>query len=128
MYRDEAVEGQLHWHGRKGRIVRLAVQRRYRSCLVIEFRKSRLGLDGTPAFAILWLQDIPDEQENEQNIPLPIFSGSKANLHRAQSNYTCDLGERLGTVVVTAAFRRGLGPHHRRLAKKDTNIRDMLGE
>ncbi|KAL8908871.1 MAG: hypothetical protein Q9207_000597 [Kuettlingeria erythrocarpa] len=128
MYRDKAVEGQLHWHSRKGRIVRLAVQRRYRSSLVIEFRKSRLGLDGTPAFAILWLQDIPDEQENEQSIRVPVFSGSKANLQRGQSNYTCDLGEQLGSVAVTAAFRRGLGPYHQRLAKKDTSIRDMLGQ
>lgn len=128
MYRDKAVEGQLHWHSRKGRIVRLAVQRRYRSSLVIEFRKSRLGLDGTPAFAILWLQDIPDEQENERSIRVPVFDGSKANLQRAQSNYTCDQGEQLGSVAVTAAFRRGLGPYHQRLAKKDTSIRDMLGQ
>lgn len=123
MYRDEAVGGQLRWHGKKGRVLRLAVQRRYRSCLVLEFRKNRLGLDGTPAFAILWLQDIPDEQE--KIIRLPIFSGSKSNLKRAESNYRCDLGEQLGTLAVTARFWRGVGRYHERLAKKDPNVQDV---
>ncbi|KAL8966360.1 MAG: hypothetical protein Q9197_006028 [Variospora fuerteventurae] len=48
-------------------------------------------MNATPAFAVLWRQDIVDEEEN--TIRLPIFSGSKANLKRAESNYTYNLKE-----------------------------------
>ncbi|KAI4171605.1 MAG: hypothetical protein LQ348_006907 [Seirophora lacunosa] len=123
MYRDETVTEQVCWRGKKGRILRLAVQHRYRYCLIIEFRKKRLGMDTTPAFAVLWLQDIIDELEN--TIHLPIISGSKANLKRAESNYTYNLKEQLGTMAVTLKFWRGLGPYHQRLASKNVATRDV---
>ncbi|KAI4139575.1 MAG: hypothetical protein LQ341_004169 [Variospora aurantia] len=123
MYRDETCTEEICWRGKKGRTLRLAVQQRYRSCLVIEFRKYRLGMNATPAFAVLWLQDIVDEEEN--TIRLPIFSGSKANLKRAESNYTYNLKEQLGTIAVTVQFRRGLGPYHQRLASKNNAIQDV---
>lgn len=123
MYKDETCTEEVCWRGKKGRTLRLAVQQRYRSCLVIEFRKYRLGMNATPAFAVLWLQDIVDEEEN--TIRLPIFSGSKANLKRAESNYTYNLKEQLGTIAVTVQFRRGLGPYHQRLASKNNAIQDV---
>lgn len=124
MYPADAVEGQIPWHGKKGQNVRLAVQQRYRSCLVFEFRKNRLGLDKTPAFAVLWLQGIPDEQEVTTS--LPIFGGDNANLKRAESNCERVGGEQIGTIAVTVKFWRGLDGYHRRLASNNPGVQDIL--
>ncbi|KAL8765392.1 MAG: hypothetical protein Q9209_007519 [Squamulea sp. 1 TL-2023] len=124
MYRAVDGGGQLRWQGKKNKPIRLAVQQRYRSCLVIEFRKNRLGLDQTPAFAILWLQHVNDEQK--QSLTLSVFSGNRGDLERAQSNYFCDLGEPKGSIVVTLKLFRGLGRYHRRLAKSNDNVDDVL--
>ncbi|KAL9590471.1 MAG: hypothetical protein Q9203_000750 [Teloschistes exilis] len=105
-------------------VVHLAVQQRYRSCLVIEFRKNRLGLDKTPAFAILWLPDIPDEEEHTSS--LSVYGGDKANLKRAASNSECDLGEQIGSITITAKFRRGLSRYHKPLASGNPGVQDVL--
>ncbi|KAL8790545.1 MAG: hypothetical protein Q9213_000567 [Squamulea squamosa] len=91
---------------------------------MIEFRRNRLGLDQTPAFAILWLQHVNDDQE--QSLTLSVYGGNGADLKRAQSNYSCDLGEPIGSIVVTLKLVRGLGRYHRRLAKSHGNIGDVL--
>lgn len=38
----------------------LPVRKRYTMLLIIEIRKSSLGSDTTPAFAVFWLKDIPE--------------------------------------------------------------------
>ncbi|KAL8737340.1 MAG: hypothetical protein Q9181_001757 [Wetmoreana brouardii] len=124
MYPTDATQVQVRWQGKKGQSVHLAVERRYRSCLVIEFRKNRLGLDKTPAFAVLWLQDIPDEEELTKS--LPIFSNVSANLKRVESNSRCDLGEQIGSIAVTIKFWRGLGRCHRRLVSSNPSVHDVL--
>ncbi|KAL8679384.1 MAG: hypothetical protein Q9186_004319 [Xanthomendoza sp. 1 TL-2023] len=124
MYLASENEGQMHWHGKKDQPVRLAVQQRYRSCLVIEFRKNKLGLDQTPAFAVLWLQDVTDELE--QAISLPVFGGDGSNLKRAESNYSCDVGRQIGSIAVTMKLWRGLGRYHRRLAGNNPNVKDVM--
>lgn len=124
MHRSGDDGREIHWQGKKDKPIRLAVQQRYRSCLVIEFRKNRLGLDQTPAFAVLWLQNVIDEQK--QSITLPLFGGNGGDLKRAESNYSCDLGEPIGSVAVTLKFWRGLGRYHHRLAKHNGNVHDVL--
>ncbi|KAI4169114.1 MAG: hypothetical protein LQ343_005908 [Gyalolechia ehrenbergii] len=124
MYPVRADSEEKHWCGKKGRNLRLAVQQRYRSCLVIEFRKNRLGLDATPAFAVLWLQNVPDEEE--VGVRLPVFRGEKAILARAESNYSYDLGTQIGSIVVTIKFWRGLNRFHRGLASKNTKTHHVL--
>ncbi|KAL8706429.1 MAG: hypothetical protein Q9201_000484 [Fulgogasparrea decipioides] len=124
MYPADATQVQIRWQGKRGQPVHLAVERRYRSCLVIEFRKNRLGLDKTPAFAVLWLQDIPDEEELTKS--LPIFSSLSANLNRAESNSKCDLGEQVGSIAITIKFWRGLGRYHRRLASSNPSVHDVF--
>ncbi|KAL8997853.1 MAG: hypothetical protein Q9169_002935 [Polycauliona sp. 2 TL-2023] len=124
MYRAGNHDGQIHWQGKKDKPLHLAVQQRYRSCLVVEFRKNRLGLDQTPAFAILWLQSVVDEQE--QSITLPIYGGNGSDLKRAESNSVCDLGEPIGSVAITLRFWRGLGRYHHSLAKHNSNVHDVL--
>ena len=122
MYRAGDDDGQIHWRGKRDKPIRLAVQQRYRSCLAIEFRKNRLGLDQTPAFAVLWLQDVIDAKD--QNINLPVFGGNSGDLKRAESNYSRDLGEPIGSVEVKLKFWPGLGRYHRRLANH--NVQDVL--
>lgn len=124
VYPGKSNAGKKHWYGRRGRNLRLAVQQRYRSCLVVEFRKNRLGLDGTSAFAILWLQNIPDDEE--VSIRLPIFHGEKAALVRAASSYSCDDGEQIGFITIVVKFWRGLNRFHRGLARKNTKIHHVL--
>ncbi|KAL8871578.1 MAG: hypothetical protein Q9174_002619 [Haloplaca sp. 1 TL-2023] len=124
MYPAEASGGFIRWAGKKDRCIRLPIQRRYSSSLVVEFRKNRLGLDQTPAFAILWLQDIPDEQNSE--VPLPVFSGGKSSLKRAELNCDCDLGAQLGSITVNVKFRRGMGKYHHRLGTANPGVQEVL--
>lgn len=122
MYSSNSEEG-AEWRSKKGRPVRLAVRKRYSSCLVVEFRKSSLGLDSTPAFAILWLKDIPDEEE--MTVTIPVWPGD-AGLKRAEANYVHELGEKMGTLRVSLKFWRGLSGYHDKLASKSPNLQDVL--
>ncbi|KAL8971811.1 MAG: hypothetical protein Q9183_000876 [Haloplaca sp. 2 TL-2023] len=124
MYPADAADGIIRWAGKKDRYIRLPVQRRYSSCVVVEFRKNRLGLDQTPAFAILWLQDISDEQYSE--VSLPIFGGGKSSLKRAELNCDCNLGERLGSITINVKFRRGMSRYHHRLGSNNPGVQDVL--
>lgn len=122
MYSSSSEEG-IEWRGRKDRPVRLAVRKRYSSCLVIEFRKNNLGLDTTPAFAILWLKGIPDEEE--MTLTLPVWHGD-AGLKRAEANCIHEFGEKMGTLRVPLKFWRGLSGYHHKLASKSPNLQDVL--
>ena len=116
--------GQRRWTGKRDRRVRIAIRKRYSSCLVVEFRKNQV-IDTTPAFAVLWLKDIPDEEE--QTVTLPVWRGDSNQLKRAQSNCTTeDLGEKAGTITVPLKFYRGLGAYHHKLASKSPNLQDVL--
>lgn len=122
MYPSNA-NGSIQWTGKKDRPVRLAVRKRYCSCLIIEFRKSSLGLDKTPAFAVLWLKDIPDDEE--KTVTLPVWHGD-ADLKRAQSNCVEDFGEKMGTIDVPLKFWHGLSEYHQKLASKSPNLQDVF--
>ena len=121
MHRAGDGDGQIRWQGKRDGPISLAVQQRYRSCLVIEFRINRLGRDQTPAFAVLWLQNVIDEQK--QSMTLPVYGG---DLKQAESNYDCNLGEPMGSMMVTLRFRRGLGRCHHRLEKHNSNVHDVM--
>ena len=116
--------GESHWTGKRDRLVRIAIRKRYSSCLVVEFRKNQL-IDTTPAFAVLWLKDIPDEEE--RTVSLPVWRGNSIALKRAQANCTTEnLGERAGTINVPLRFYRGLGAYHHKLASRSPNLQDVL--
>ena len=123
MYTSRA-SGDSHWEGKKGRPVRLGVRKRYCSCLVIEFRKNSIMLDKTPAFAILWLKDIPDDEE--KTVTLSVYPGQL--LKRAEANcLDADaLGEKLGSIAVPLKLWHGLGGYHHKLAHKSPNLQDVL--
>lgn len=112
------------WTGKHERPVRVAVRKRYCSCVVIEFRKNNLGLDKTPAFAVLWLKDIPDEEE--RTVTLTVWKNDSDALKRGQSSCHDDFEEKLGTIEVPVKFYRGLGAYHYKLASKSPNLSDVF--
>ena len=116
--------GQV-WTGKRDRRVRLAVKKRYSSCLVIEFRKNNLGLDKTPAFAIFWLKDLPDEED--RSVTIPVWKGDSSKLKRGETNCVDDgLGEQAGHLEVPLKFYRGLSSYHHSLTSRNVNLQDVF--
>ncbi|KAI9834851.1 MAG: hypothetical protein M1819_002759 [Sarea resinae] len=115
------------WTGKHGRPVRLAVRRRYRACIVFEFRRNAPGPDTTPAFAIFWLKDIPDNEQ--RTVTLSVWKKNSNVLKRAETNCIAEeeFGdtEKLGEISVPLKFWPGLGDYHKRLASRDQNIKDV---
>ena len=111
------------WKGQKDRDMHLAVRKRYCSSLVIEFRKTNIGLDKTLAFAVIWLQDIPDEED--KTVVATVWRNDD-NLKRAESCCDSELGQKLGSLEVPLKFWPGLSGYHKVLASKDENIRDLI--
>jgi hypothetical protein len=124
MGRVKMEPGNGEWHPKNDDSSQFIPWRnRYAMPLTAEFRKSSLGLDSTPAFAVFWLQDIPDEEE--RTVTLNVWKGGKENLKRAT---TCSGYEGLeenekplGEIEVTMKFWRGLSGYHKRYAQKEKN-------
>lgn len=119
------TEHGTRYTGKQERPVRLAVRKRYSSCMVIEFRKNKLGLDKTPAFAVLWLKDIPDEED--RTVTIPVWRGDSDKLKRAETCCLADkMGERAGSLEVPLKFYRGLGAYHHKLASNNAKMQDVF--
>ncbi|KAI9724513.1 MAG: hypothetical protein M1812_000581 [Candelaria pacifica] len=112
------------WKGKKDRPVRIAVRKRYSSCVVVEFRKNSLGFDKTPAYAVCWLKDLPDDEEKTVN--LPVWKGDAEGLKRAESSCDSELGEKIGHIEVPLRFWPGLSGYHKKLAHNDPNLTDVM--
>ena len=135
----------------KDKSVFLAVHKRYACPMTIEWRKSVLGPDSTAAFAVYWLKDMPDDEEND--ITLKVWKGSKDAFKRAR---TCDgfeefvkagsagqgetngdqkdakdlKAELVGEVSLTLKFHPGLSGWHKHWAEKSSHgsgTNDVLG-
>lgn len=119
-----ATKDGSQWTGKHERPVRVAVRKRYCSCIVVEFRNNNLGLDKTPAFAVLWLKDIPDEED--RTVTLPVWKSDADTLKRGQSNCDENLGENMGTIEMPIKFYRGLGTYHHKLISKSPNLSDVF--
>ncbi|KAI0017792.1 hypothetical protein F4780DRAFT_753804 [Xylariomycetidae sp. FL0641] len=104
----------------------LPVRKRYSSALVIEFRESMVGPDRTGAFAVLWLHDLVDEED--QTVTLKVWDGDKDGLRKAES--CCGYAgikngeEPLGEIEINLKFWRGLSGYHKAYAAKSNN-RDL---
>lgn len=103
-------------HGKKN--IFLAVKKRYSSALVIEIGKGLMGTD-PPAFAVLWLKDIPDDEDTPMT--LGVYKSSKGMLKRATSSCHFE-GEKLGELEITLRFWRGLSGYHKKFANKGKNM------
>lgn len=113
-------DGHVVWKAKKGTL-RLPVRKRYASPLIIEFRKDSAMRDRTPAFCVLWLKDIPDNEE--QKLRLPVWKG---DLERAENNVLSSCGDKIGEIEVTLTFWSGLSGYHGAIAKKDRNVADVM--
>lgn len=109
----------------------LPVKKRYSTALVIELQRSAvIGADSVPAFGVLWLKDIPDEEEITTTIR--VWKGNKEALQRAQSNVGYSglhADEKsLGELKVSMKFWRGLSGYHKGLARRgnETDLRDVM--
>jgi hypothetical protein len=117
-FQSDHVKVQLNGgSGPQGQPVELAVQQRYCSSLIVEFLENDLMHHHMPAFAILWLKDIPDDEE--KMVILPVWKG---DLKRAEANCELENGEKLGHIEVHLKFRPGISDHHNMLASLRTGI------
>ncbi|GAB7359343.1 hypothetical protein MBLNU230_g5994t1 [Neophaeotheca triangularis] len=113
-------DGKSYWHGKKDRSLKLAVHQRYSSCLGIQLRHKGRIKDNVPAFAVLWLKDIPDDIEQE--LTLPVWKG---DYDRATACCLEECGEKVGTITMKCQFFSGLGTAHEHWAMKDRNLTDI---
>lgn len=112
------------WKVKRDSRICLAVQRRYHACLVLEFRKSKshVGPDRIAAFSVVWLKDIPDNEDT--TLTVPVWLGH-ANLKRAEYNCGSDWGEAVGHVKVPLRFWPGLSAYHGPRLSKDKYLHDV---
>lgn len=118
-----------NWRTRRGRSLFLPVQKRYASCLAIRFKRHGLIKDKTAAFAILWLKDIPDEEE--KTLTLPIYKGdydraSTCTLDANDTGEKSSPGEKVGHLTLTLTFWSGLGRAHSNWASKDPDLKNVM--
>ena len=106
-----------HWEPKKDKdSVFLAVKQRYSSAFIIEVGKGMLGTD-PPAFAVLWLKDIPDDEETP--IKMKVYKTTKGALKRATTSCNYE-GEELGELSMTVKFWQGLSGFHKKYANKSS--------
>ncbi|KAF1945407.1 meiotically up-regulated gene 190 protein [Clathrospora elynae] len=113
--------GQTAWTTRGEKPIRLPIRNRYCTPMIIEFRQDATLRDHTPAFGILWLKDVPDN--NEQTVRIPIWDG---DLKRAEDNILDSYGEKVGEIEVTLTFWSGLSGYHEKLAKGDKHLGQVM--
>jgi len=122
--------GKFHHHGEQWDVKHgkpnlfLAVKKRYSSPLIIECGKGMMGTD-PPAFAVLWLKDIPDEEET--TVKMKVYKTSKGAMKKATTSCHYE-GEELGELQVTLKFWRGLSGYHKKYASKgnNTDMRNVM--
>ena len=114
-------EDPRNWKTPSGRSLHLPVRKRYRSNMIIELRHHSLLHDKIPAFAVLWLKDLVDEEETDLRLPL-----WKGNLKYAEHNVLSECGERVGTLNIKLRFLHGLSRYHAAYASKDQRTGEVL--
>ncbi|THX44604.1 hypothetical protein D6D10_00232 [Aureobasidium pullulans] len=117
----KAHKDEHAWAGRHNNGIHLGVRRRYASCLIIQFRKDASLRDKTAAFAVLWLCEIPDNED--VSLSLPVWKG---DLKRATTCKLDSYGDKMGEINIKLKFCRGLSRYHKRLAKHDKHLADVM--
>jgi hypothetical protein len=113
--------GEDTWKSKNDKPIRLPVRKRYSSPLIVELRNNSSLRDSTEAFGVLWLKDIPDNEE--QTIHLPIWKG---DFKRATSCCLDTPGEKIGSIEMNLTYWSGLSGYHAKLAAKDKNLGDVM--
>ena len=114
-------QGENKWRTKNGKPIRLPIIMRYAHPLVIEFRQDATLRDHTPAFGILWLKDIPDNEE--RTVKIPIWKG---DFERAQNNVLDSYGEEVGQIELKMTFWSGLSEYHEGFAKGDVHMSQVM--
>lgn len=111
----------------------VGVSNRYATSLVLEFKDtSKVMGEDAVALAVLWLGDIPDEEDT--TVRLKVWKGGKKQLKRARgcADYEGleDGEEPFGEVELTVRLWRGLSGYHKHIGGKSSNksscIRSVL--
>jgi len=125
-HRGQNQDGAV-WKTKNDRHIRLPVRNRYRQPLIIEFRTHSALKDKTPAFCVFWLHSVPDNEEQE--LELPVWKGDLA-VASVNCLPTDQMGEQVGTIRLKLTFWRGIGKYHARYASKQSeqmqNVIDVL--
>ncbi|RDA89156.1 hypothetical protein CP532_2298 [Ophiocordyceps camponoti-leonardi (nom. inval.)] len=109
------------WQAKKQQHLSLAVTRRYSSCMAVAFKNKGFFGDKVAAFCVLWLKDLPDEEE--QTVELPIWKGDR---DRAMACCLEECGERVGILRMRLTFFAGMGNAHSKWASRKQNLRDVV--
>lgn len=120
MYPNNNDSNGNYWHAKKDRSLKLGVHQRYSSCLGIQIRHKGRFREHIPAFAVLWLKDLIDDEE--QDITLNVWKG---DYDRATTNCLEEMGEKIGTISLKLQFFSGMGTAHEAWAMKDRNLNDI---
>ena len=99
----------------------LAVSKRYSTCFSIRFRDKKLLGGKNAAFAVLWLRDIPDEDDRE--LELAVWKG---DFKRAIACSLDEPGEKVGTIKLKLRFWSGLGQSHSSWTNKDPDMKNVM--
>ncbi|OAQ98813.1 hypothetical protein LLEC1_01922 [Akanthomyces lecanii] len=122
MYSSALEDGHAVWATKSSKHVALAVHQRYSSCFSITFVDGRgLLRDHIAAFCVLWLKDIPDEEEQE--VDLTIWKG---DYKRALSNCMETCGDRVGTLKLRLTLWAGMGSAHTSWASGSEHLRQVV--
>ncbi|KAK0634692.1 hypothetical protein B0T17DRAFT_485561 [Bombardia bombarda] len=127
-------DGGLSWdisgndEKKKSQKVRLPVRFRYRSPIFFEFHRS--GKRGADAFAAIWLQDLPDSEERDFDIPIwRCNNGMRlAQNYITEANYATvpDVKiEELGRLRFRARFKPGTDRDHLKFVS-DNDSRETI--
>ncbi|PFH63466.1 hypothetical protein XA68_10060 [Ophiocordyceps unilateralis] len=112
---------ETEWKAKKEQHLSLAVTRRYSSCMAVSFKNKGFFGDKVAAFCVLWLKDVPDEEE--QTLELPIWKGDR---ERAMACCLDECGERMGSLRMKLTFLEGMGNAHSKWASRKQNLRDVV--
>ncbi|KAJ6787197.1 hypothetical protein PWT90_08880 [Aphanocladium album] len=122
MYSSATEDGHAVWATKSSKHVALALHQRYSSCFSITFVDGRRLLgDHIAAFCVLWLKDIPDEEEQE--VELTIWKG---DYKRAISNCLETCGDEMGTLKLRMTLWAGMGSAHTSWASGSEHLRQVV--
>ncbi|KAL2210624.1 hypothetical protein CC79DRAFT_1366007 [Sarocladium strictum] len=126
-FKTSLSSGKMHydkdqgkWTAKREESLKLAVNKRYSTCLSVALKhKGKMG-ENVDAFCVLWLKDLVDEETTEMNLTI-----WKGDFKRATACCLTECGEKLGTLKLKLTFWAGLGGAHSKWISKDQNLREV---
>jgi hypothetical protein len=109
-FKTSLSSGKMHydkdqgkWTAKREESLKLAVNKRYSTCLSVALKhKGKMG-ENVDAFCVLWLKDLVDEETTEMDLTI-----WKGDFKRATACCLTECGEKLGTLKLKLTFWAGL--------------------